>query len=128
MTGTFLSGVGVTEFGRHGDTPLADLGIAAARMKEATNRPAVVIGHSAGGAIALNLARRLQPAPAVICLNAALGRFDGAAGWLFPILAKLMDGCGVICGPVIAGCGGGARHLAVLSCFARHPRAKGCCR
>ena len=31
MTGAFLSGIGVTVFGRHGDTPLADLGVAAAR-------------------------------------------------------------------------------------------------
>lgn len=31
MTGTYLTGVGVTEFGRHGDVPLADLGVAAAR-------------------------------------------------------------------------------------------------
>ncbi|MGV0695825.1 MULTISPECIES: thiolase family protein [Mycobacterium avium complex (MAC)] len=31
MTVAYLSGVGVTEFGRHGEAPLADLGIAAAR-------------------------------------------------------------------------------------------------
>ena len=32
MTGTYIAGVGVTEFGRHGDVPLADLGVAAARQ------------------------------------------------------------------------------------------------
>lgn len=31
MTGTHLTGVGVTEFGRHGEVPLSDLGVAAAR-------------------------------------------------------------------------------------------------
>lgn len=31
MTGVHLSGVGITEFGRHGDTPLTELGVAAAR-------------------------------------------------------------------------------------------------
>jgi acetyl-CoA C-acetyltransferase len=31
MTGVHLSGVGVGQFGRHGDIPLADLGVAAAR-------------------------------------------------------------------------------------------------
>ncbi|WP_046314954.1 thiolase family protein [Mycobacterium sp. UM_Kg1] len=31
MTGTFLTGIGVTEFGRHGDVPLVDLGVRAAR-------------------------------------------------------------------------------------------------
>lgn len=30
MTGVHITGVGVTEFGRHGDTPLADLGVLAA--------------------------------------------------------------------------------------------------
>ncbi|OBF24844.1 thiolase family protein [Mycobacterium sp. ACS4331] len=31
MTGTHIAGVGVTEFGRHSDTPLAELGVTAAR-------------------------------------------------------------------------------------------------
>lgn len=57
-------------------------------------RPAVLIGHSAGACLALNLCRVLQsPAgatPQVIGINAALGHFDGIAGWLFPMLAKLM--------------------------------------
>ncbi|MFC3614265.1 alpha/beta fold hydrolase BchO [Lutimaribacter marinistellae] len=53
-------------------------------------RPALVVGHSAGGAIALDLAQRLPDSPAVVTINAALGRFDGMAGWLFPLLAKLL--------------------------------------
>lgn len=53
-------------------------------------RPDLLIGHSAGAAIALNLARRLRPAPAVVGINAALGRFDGMAGWLFPLLARVL--------------------------------------
>jgi acetyl-CoA C-acetyltransferase len=31
LTATYLTGIGLTEFGRHGDVPLADLGVAAAR-------------------------------------------------------------------------------------------------
>jgi magnesium chelatase accessory protein len=49
-------------------------------------RPHAIIGHSAGAAIALRMAET-RPTP-VIGINAALGEFDGAAGVLFPILAK----------------------------------------
>ena len=51
--------------------------------------PMAYIGHSAGAAIALRLAE-LAPPRAVIGLNAALGQFEGVAGWLFPIMAKLL--------------------------------------
>ncbi len=56
--------------------------------------PALIVGHSAGAAIALSLATRLptpeKRAPDIACINAALGRFEGIAGWLFPVLAKLL--------------------------------------
>ena len=45
------------------------------------------IGHSAGAALALRLAE-LAPVHAVIGINSALGTFEGAAGILFPLLAK----------------------------------------
>ncbi len=56
--------------------------------------PDLILGHSAGGAIALELATRLrtptdQP-PDIACVNAALGPFEGVAGWLFPVLAKVL--------------------------------------
>ncbi|WP_297774853.1 alpha/beta fold hydrolase BchO [uncultured Roseovarius sp.] len=57
-------------------------------------KPALILGHSAGGAIALNLATRLTTPdgspPDIACINAALDRFEGVAGWLFPLLAKLL--------------------------------------
>lgn len=53
-------------------------------------QPALVIGHSAGGPIAFNLARRLPDPPAVAGINAAMGHFDGVAGWLFPLLARAL--------------------------------------
>ena len=53
-------------------------------------QPQALIGHSAGAAVALDLASRLPGKPAVIGLNAALDRFEGMAGWLFPMLAKLL--------------------------------------
>lgn len=57
--------------------------------------PRAIIGHSAGAAIALSLAEHIgrdaaRPAPAVLGVNAALGRFDGVASWLFPLLAKVL--------------------------------------
>ncbi|MGS4945629.1 alpha/beta fold hydrolase BchO [Meridianimarinicoccus sp. RP-17] len=56
--------------------------------------PAAIVGHSAGGALALRLAQILpngdSPAPKIIGLNAALAPFDGLAGWLFPVLAKTL--------------------------------------
>lgn len=51
--------------------------------------PVAVIGHSAGAALALRLAE-LLPLRAVAGINAALGAFDGAAGVMFPILAKVL--------------------------------------
>ncbi len=50
-----------------------------------------LVGHSAGGAIALALAPLLEtPKLRVVTLNAALSNFEGVAGWLFPRLAKLL--------------------------------------
>jgi magnesium chelatase accessory protein len=56
--------------------------------------PDAIVGHSAGGAVALQMAltRGARPGPRlVIGLNAALGPFDGIAGWLFPAMAKLLS-------------------------------------
>lgn len=57
-------------------------------------QPDAIVGHSAGAAIALRLSQRLLSprgqAPVVIGLNAALGHFKGVAGWLFPVLAKVL--------------------------------------
>ena len=50
-------------------------------------RPSAVVGHSAGAVLALQLARGWAGVQ-VIGINAALGEFDGAAGVLFPALAK----------------------------------------
>lgn len=51
--------------------------------------PSAIIGHSAGAAIALELARSLPgPPPAVISINGALETFPGLAGLLFPLMAK----------------------------------------
>ncbi|MDR7125610.1 alpha/beta fold hydrolase BchO [Pseudotabrizicola sp. 4114] len=51
--------------------------------------PQAVIGHSAGAAIALRMAD-LTPLRAIIGINAALGTFDGAAGVMFPLMARAL--------------------------------------
>lgn len=73
--------------GRFGIEPMAkDL---AALIAAAGWQPRVVIGHSAGVPLALQLST-LVPFRAVIGLNAALGQFDGAAGFLFPLFARAL--------------------------------------
>lgn len=52
--------------------------------------PNLIIGHSAGGVIALDLANRMDKPVKVVGLNAALAQFDGVAGWLFPIMARTL--------------------------------------
>ncbi|MGX9355945.1 alpha/beta fold hydrolase BchO [Roseobacteraceae bacterium S113] len=55
-------------------------------------RPTLVVGHSAGGAVALRMA---QLAPDHICrvmgVNAALDTFKGLAGVAFPVMAKMLS-------------------------------------
>ncbi len=54
-------------------------------------RPACIVGHSAGAAIALKLATELAPPPrGVIALNGALKPFGGAAAWFAPVMAKAL--------------------------------------
>ena len=53
--------------------------------------PAMVLGHSAGAAIALRLWELgLRPDSGIVAINAALGNFKGVAGWLFPMMAKAL--------------------------------------
>ena len=57
-------------------------------------QPTMIVGHSAGGAVALQMALIGGARPSlqrVIGINAALGPFDGIAGWLFPAMAKLLS-------------------------------------
>ena len=49
-------------------------------------RPAVLVGHSAGAAIALRMAQT-EPVP-VVSINGAFAMFEGPARWLFPLIAR----------------------------------------
>jgi len=54
-------------------------------------RPSVIIGHSAGAAIAVKLAPMLATPPRhVIALNGALKPFGGPAGMIAPLMAKAL--------------------------------------
>lgn len=54
-------------------------------------QPSAIIGHSAGAALALELAMILPKRPrAIVTVNAALEDFRGVAGWLFPAMAKML--------------------------------------
>jgi magnesium chelatase accessory protein len=54
--------------------------------------PDLIVGHSAGAAVALRLALDAGAPPRqVLCLNGALTPFRGVAGVLFPPLAKLLS-------------------------------------
>ncbi len=85
-----LPGQGFTRIGsrlRLGLSPTAE-DIAALCRQEGW-APDAIVGHSAGAAIALELTRHMNPR-AIVGLNAALSRFEGIAGWLFPLMAKFM--------------------------------------
>ena len=91
VVGIDMPGQGLTQLGaRHrcGLDPMAQ-DIAKLIAQEGW-RPAAIVGHSAGGALALRLAQLLTPAPRVIGINPALGHFQGIAGVLFPVMAKLL--------------------------------------
>jgi magnesium chelatase accessory protein len=87
-----LPGQGFSRAGARGrlglDAMAADL-VALCHAEGVT--PAAIIGHSAGGAIALRMAEMMDPAPCAIGINAALGEFEGAAGVMFPLMARVLS-------------------------------------
>lgn len=88
MVAPDLPGHGRTRLGSPARSGLAAMTDDIAALVEAMNiAPQLMIGHSAGAAIALNLDQRLSPRGYVL-INAALSEFEGLAGWLFPVMAK----------------------------------------
>ena len=85
-----LPGHGFTRLGaqrRSGLKPMAEdvLSLCA----EIGFRPDAIVGHSAGAAIALQIARDHKDIT-IIGINPALGHFEGLAGLIFPAMAKLL--------------------------------------
>lgn len=90
-----LPGQGLTQMGSRQRSGLDMMAEDIASLCNAQGwHPDAIIGHSAGAAVALRLSQRLLSPqgsiPVVIGLNAALGHFKGVAGWLFPVLAKML--------------------------------------
>ncbi len=85
-----LPGQGFTQMGarqRCGLAPMAE-DIAALCVQEGW-APDVIVGHSAGGALALQMALTGMGAR-IVGINAALGTFKGVSGWLFPAMARVL--------------------------------------
>ncbi len=62
-------------------------------------RPVAIIGHSAGAAIALKLARRLgQPTPRILAINGAFEPFGGRLSAVFAPLARAMAALPLLAG------------------------------
>lgn len=85
-----LPGQGFTENGARARCGLAQMAadILSLIQQEKWN-PVAIVGHSAGAAIALQIALNSQVRH-VIGINAALSNFRGVAGWLFPMMAKAL--------------------------------------
>jgi magnesium chelatase accessory protein len=85
-----LPGQGFTRAGNKGRLGLNQMAEDLVRLVDHEAwRPVAVIGHSAGAALALRMSQ-LMPVQTVVGLNAALGGFEGAAGVLFPLLARVL--------------------------------------
>ncbi|MBY6204881.1 alpha/beta fold hydrolase BchO [Halomonas denitrificans] len=87
-----LPGHGFTERRRHEGLSLPNMARAVAELADALAlEPTLVVGHSAGAAILLRCCLDGTLAPeAAVAINGALLPFRGAAGFLFPPLAKLL--------------------------------------
>ena len=87
-----LPGHGFTKLGTRNRSSLELMTIDLAIMlKKLKIQPNLIIGHSAGSAVAINLALISDlKADGILCLNGALGNFSGFAGILYPLLAKIL--------------------------------------
>ena len=86
-----LPGHGLTKIGsRHRSSlPLMTEDVLSL-LKDLSWDSKVILGHSAGGALALRLSQKLGSNTSVIAVNPALTPFKGFAGVLFPIAAKVV--------------------------------------
>lgn len=110
-----LPGQGFTDPFDDADPTLATMAAAVRALlkKLAVQRP-VLIGHSAGAAIALQVALSDEDVAAVVSINGALYPFAGASSSLFPILAKMLFLNPVVPHVFAMGAGGGGHRVARL--------------
>lgn len=113
MTIPDLPGHGQTRLGTRQRSGLAHMAedvatLAAAEMP----RIDLIVAHSAGAAVALELARHVEVGR-IVAINPALRPFDGIAGWLFPLLAKAL-GANPLVPHLFARMAGGERRVREL--------------
>ncbi|MFK7754642.1 MAG: alpha/beta fold hydrolase BchO [Sedimentitalea sp.] len=85
-----LPGQGFSQLGARHRCGLDAMAVDMVSLIDAQNwQVSAIIGHSAGGALALRLAEMI-PVEAVIGINPALSNFKGVASWLFPMMAKML--------------------------------------
>lgn len=53
-------------------------------------QPDLIVGHSAGAALAIRMSLAMDPAVPVVGINAALTPFEGPAAWIFPMMARTL--------------------------------------
>ena len=86
-----LPGQGLTQMGARQRCSLDFMAEDILTLCHAENwTPAIIVGHSAGGAIALRLWELGLRPDQIVLINAALSNFKGVAGFLFPIMAKAL--------------------------------------
>lgn len=84
-----LPGQGFTDMGARGRCGLTPMAEDLIRLMDQEGwTPAAYVGHSAGAAIALRIA--LDRPARVLAINPALVNFRGVAGWLYPMLARVL--------------------------------------
>lgn len=86
-----LPGQGFTKMGRRDRSGLPEMvEDIEALLVSLSFSPDLIVGHSAGAAIALNLAQKRQSVTGVVSINGAFESFEGVAGILFPVFAKIL--------------------------------------
>lgn len=87
-----LPGQGFSDLGTHARYRLDHVSEDIARLVAQEGwQPEIILAHSAGVAIALDLVRRLPKRPrAIIGINGALHDFTGTAGLVLPLMARTM--------------------------------------
>lgn len=105
-----LPGHGATRRGARNRSGLFEIAEDVASLVAAQfQQPLLIVGHSAGGAIALQLSKLLSPR-GLFLINPALDPFDGVAGWAFPVLARGLS-IAPFSGDVLAGLFGRERRI-----------------
>ena len=86
-----LPGQGFTKMGRRDRSGLPEMTQDIdALLAELSFSPDVIVGHSAGAAIAVSLAHKRSSVLGVMSINGAFESFEGVAGILFPVFAKIL--------------------------------------